>query len=110
MTPRVALLNAVPFHTEVYAALLHAFVRAAADVQAFVHPAATAGMDKVIAGWCVRAAVPAAYSPSSTRDQAANNAASISALDDQCSACYHDKRVACLPSAQPPAAVTKSTP
>ena len=60
MTPRVALLNAVTFHTEVYAALLHSFMRAAADVQAFIDLKATSGMEQVIEGWCVCAAAPAA--------------------------------------------------
>ncbi len=49
--PKVAILNAVPFHNEVYTALLHAALRAGADVTAFVRSDATEGLEAVIGHW-----------------------------------------------------------
>ena len=52
--PRVAVVNGVGFHTEVYCALLWSFVRAGLDTEAFVELAATARVEDVIQGWCGR--------------------------------------------------------
>lgn len=59
---KVALVNTVPFHTEVYTALLYSFVRAGAEVRAFVDTKATAGMEHVIESWCAPGLPPAAFS------------------------------------------------
>jgi hypothetical protein len=51
--PRVAVINGVGFHTEVYCALLWGFTQAGATPTAFVLKEATGRIEHVIAEWCV---------------------------------------------------------
>lgn len=49
--PRVAIVNAVPFHTEVYCALLWSFQSAGAHTAVFVDLSGTSGVETIIKGW-----------------------------------------------------------
>ena len=54
-SPSVAVVNGVPFHTEVYVALLWSLVQANADVSAYVMAQHTQGVEHIIKHWCLPA-------------------------------------------------------
>lgn len=53
--PRVAIVNQVGFHNEVYAALLWSFQRAGANATVFVEMEYTWAIQDVLRGWCAHA-------------------------------------------------------
>lgn len=53
VSPSVAVVNGVGFHTEVYCALMWSLVQADANVSAYVLTHNTLGMENVISGWCL---------------------------------------------------------